>query len=403
MDRELFIRRYLRQRASRIRRKIKRIQIMKRAFAAKFMELLLAASVYKAPRAQNIKRSEETWIHFHDVAGEDEFKEAFRVSRQTFNRIVRDLRPMLEPIPNLLSRIIPVSVEKKVALTLYKLSSCCEYRTVGNVFGLHKTTVQKHFHNVVKKIVEFYLKNIIFLPDVNECEVLAGKFLQISGIPQIIGAIDGCHIPIHSPEEGRADFTNRKQYGSIVMQAVVDNEYKFRDICIKFPGSCHDAYIFRNSNLFKYHDREIPESRLHMDGIKIPYIIVGDPAYPLLPWLMKDYPGHNLPPEQERFNHALNRSRVFVECTFGRLKARFRTLQNPSEIYYRFMPMVIGACCILNNLIEDEYEPTVVATTQGENILYPQPPVEELQERGSREGKIVRDVLMRNRLRRNNN
>ena len=50
-------------------------------------------------------------------------------------------------------------------------------------------------------------------------------------------------------------------------------------------------------------------------------MILGDPAYPLLPWLMKGYVG-SLAQEQESFNVYLSSSRMVVERAFGRLKSR---------------------------------------------------------------------------------
>jgi len=38
----------------------------------------------------------------------------------------------------------PVSVKKQVTIALYKVASCSEYRVVGNVFGVYKSTVKKY-------------------------------------------------------------------------------------------------------------------------------------------------------------------------------------------------------------------------------------------------------------------
>ena len=46
------------------------------------------------------------------------------------------------------------------------------------------------------------------------------------------GAIDGTHIPIVAPTKNPADYVNRKKYHSIVMQAVVDSDYLFRDFVV---------------------------------------------------------------------------------------------------------------------------------------------------------------------------
>lgn len=153
--------------------------------------------------------------------------ESFRMCKKTFNDLCYLLQPALEPKPLLLKSREPLSVEKQVAVALYKLASCAEYRVVGNVFGIHKSTVKKCLFRTVNAINTLMMKDYLQMPNANEASEIALNFERISQIPQIIGCIDGSHIPILAPSEGYRDFVNRKGWPSYVLQAVVDNKCRY--------------------------------------------------------------------------------------------------------------------------------------------------------------------------------
>ena len=88
------------------------------------------------------------------------------------------------------------------------------------------------------------------MPQGVNIEVVVDGFLQRWQIPQCGGAIDGTHILIIAPKDHPLDYWNRKQFHSIVMQAVVDHQYRFMDIYIGWPGSTHDARVLANSDVF---------------------------------------------------------------------------------------------------------------------------------------------------------
>ena len=73
----------------------------------------------------------------------------------------------------------------------------------------------------------------------------------MGGFLQCAGAVDGTHIPIIAPNESHADNHNRKWCYSILMQAVVDHDYRFTDVYIGWPGQVHDARVFDNSRIFR--------------------------------------------------------------------------------------------------------------------------------------------------------
>ena len=87
-------------------------------------------------------------------------------------------------------------------------------------------------------------------------------------------------------------------------------------------------------------------------GSRTFYLTMGDPAYPLLPWLMKVCPDNgSLLREQKNFNYRLSKARV-VEHAYGRLKGRWRCLLERNDILVSDLPEVVAACCVLHNICE---------------------------------------------------
>ena len=107
----------------------------------------------------------------------------------------------------------------------------------------------------------------------------------------------------------------------------MEHNYIFHDIYIGWPGSVHDAHVFAHSSLYK---KATVVSILNGASVQIqsqdisPFLI-GDSAYPLLPWLMKPFP-HNgtLSDPEKRFNYiplieGLNSGGKCIRSTEGSL------------------------------------------------------------------------------------
>ena len=78
-------------------------------------------------------------------------------------------------------------------------------------------------------------------PSGNRFQSIIEKFMDITGLPNIAGAIDGTHIPLSARPSRRytpmpQDFYNRLHFHSIVLQVVCDTNKIFWDVCARQSG-----------------------------------------------------------------------------------------------------------------------------------------------------------------------
>ena len=97
----------------------------------------------------------------------------------------------------------------------------------------------------------------------------------------------------------------------------------------------------------------VPDKKRRIGGADVPIVILGDLAYPLLPWLIKPLTATGLLSRKQRhFNYHLSRARIVVEFAFGCLKGRWRSLLTRNDTDVCFLPTLVTACCVLHNLCE---------------------------------------------------
>lgn len=97
---------------------------------------------------------------------------------------------------------------------------------------------------------------------------------------------------------------------------------------------------------------KIPKDEPLPDRIKpVPYMIVGDDAFPLKTYLMKPYPSRNLQLTQRIFNYRLLRVRRIVERGFGILISRFAVFQKSIPLEPEKVEKVVLASCVLHNFL----------------------------------------------------
>ena len=137
-------------------------------------------------------------------------------------------------------------------------------------------------------------------------------------------------------------------------QAICDAYRKFINVEVKWPGSVHDARFFANCDMqnnyssgkFNLFYKEILPAYEFISELFLAY-----PAYPLLPYVMKEY-GNCSTNEDAVFNQVLRSIQNTIEYAFGKLIARWRILQRPMDIPVDKLPNVIYACFVLHNFCE---------------------------------------------------
>ena len=126
------------------------------------------------------------------------------------------------------------------------------------------------------------------------------------------------------------------------------------DVNIGWPGKCHDARVFVNSSVYLKGNSGslLPQATRRLSGVDVPLVLLGDPAYPLLPWLMKPFPDNgNTTRPQKTINYRQSRARMVVENAFGRLKGRRRCLLKRMDNLSN-VSNVVAACVVLHNFCE---------------------------------------------------
>ena len=141
-----------------------------------------------------------------------------------------------------------VSVEKRVAIALWHLSTNADYWTIGHLFGVAKGTAYVIANEVCCAVVEKLFKKYVKIPSREHLDEVVEGFETKWGFPQCAGAIDGSHIPIIAPTFCPKDYYNRKGFHSIILQGLVDHQYHFLDIAVGWPGSVHDARVLPTRN-----------------------------------------------------------------------------------------------------------------------------------------------------------
>lgn len=294
---------------------------------------------YSDTRLYDVAKSQEWWHLIVPNYDDTRFKRIMRMDSQSFQNLIKKIETHL--IFQSSGNKQQAPVELQLAIFLRRIGSKDEIFSICSRFGIAEGTVYLYCKRVMLAILSLK-DSLVMWPTQESRRIIHAGFKNIGGFENVIGAIDGTHIilgiaPLKQPEI----YWNRKKKYSIQCQGIVDHRGVFIDYEIGWPGSVHDAKVYRNSFFYQNVSTLI-------EGWDY---LLGDSAYPLSSFLIKPFnnPENNL---QTQFNITHSLHRVVVENAFGRFKNRFSSLKELNVKKISTAVHLTECCIILHNFLE---------------------------------------------------
>ena len=114
------------------------------------------------------------------------------------------------------------------------------FRDLDDKFNVAQSTAHDVVIQVLATICHMapaYIK----WPSICHKQICAGVFARWTGIDNVTGAINGCHIRLQQPKKHGSDYINRKGYYSMLLQGICDDRGRFIDVFVGLPRHVHDA------------------------------------------------------------------------------------------------------------------------------------------------------------------
>lgn len=281
----------------------------------------------------------------------DDFQRFFRISRGTFELILRNIAVYLTPdIGRGRAAITP---EKHLLITIWFISHQDTIHRMSDRFSVTDSSIIRCRDRVFTVVLRYLKTKFIYLPeDYNVKAQIMDEYSIGSQFPNVLGAIDGTHIRIVAPSEHSQVYVNRKKFHSLVLQGICASNMQFLHVLAGWPGSVNDSRILRNCDVWN----------IAPDWCGVDNHLVGDGAYPLQQWLLTPFRNNgHLTQRMRRFNYRLSSARVAIERAFGLLKGRFRRLKLlDTKTIKTAVDTIIVSCifhniCVVNDDVLEQY------------------------------------------------
>lgn len=283
---------------------------------------------------------------------ESDWIEQFRMSKSTFDMICKsvahELRPGTTSVP--LKNLI--CFEKRVALSIYTMSTGEDYRQVAKLFGVSRTSVCKFVKRFAKVFIASTKDILLKMPEQEEIQSIFENFQEKSNLPSVFGCLGEVHLQVNPPTADEAKYLNANRWPSIILTSLVDDKLLFRDIEIRMnnltkPKKFLDSTITKDAFYGAVND----------ENFISPYTISpGNSSFPLDETNITPFPVVRTK-EEEDFNAAVSTVLNIQKEVEERLFARWKILSKKTDLEPNTMQLITLCCCLLHNLLEENAEP----------------------------------------------
>ncbi|XP_064116545.1 uncharacterized protein LOC135222387 [Macrobrachium nipponense] len=236
------------------------------------------------------------------VSSPEDYRNYLRMDHDTFMNLLTMVSPIIEKKTTQLRDAIPASQRLLCTLRFLatgdsfedlKFACCISPQSLGNIVIETSVLIDPHprpFQGAYK---------LTLIPESEEEWMsVSEEFDRKWDFPHCLGAIDGKHVKITKPYNSGSYYYNYKGTFSVVLMAIVNAKCQFLMVHIGTNGRVSDGGVYGNTRF----SQDLTEDKLHIPAPSplpgttdpVPYVLIGDDAFPLLENIMKPYSHANL-------------------------------------------------------------------------------------------------------------
>lgn len=152
---------------------------------------------------------------------DEELRARYRFGRESIHYLVELLN---NDLLRSTKKATGLSVEEQILIAL-RFYACGSFlQVIGDTLGYDKGTVSRVVEDVTNALMRRKDDFINWPNDEDTKNEIKCGFFERANFPNVLGCIDGTHVPIKGPGEDENAFVNRKGYHSINVQAVCDHK-----------------------------------------------------------------------------------------------------------------------------------------------------------------------------------